>query len=60
MFPPRFVGFRAAGSKPQRKPMTRQEHLDIIQKFKDSQAELERICKEKGWEVPVMVCKVVA
>lgn len=35
----------------------RQKSLDAVQKFKDAQKELERVCKEQGIEVPVMVCE---
>lgn len=42
------------------KPMSREEQLALIQKCKNSQAELERVCKEQGIPVPVMVCEGVA
>ncbi len=34
----------------------RQKSLDAVQRFKDAQANLERVCEEKGIQVPVMVC----
>lgn len=38
------------------KPRSRAEQLAELQKYKDAQADLERICAEKGIPVPVMVC----
>lgn len=37
-------------------PMSRAEHLEKIQQYKDADDELRRICKEKGIPVPVMIC----
>jgi len=34
----------------------RKKSLDAVQKFKDAQKELERVCEEQGIPVPVMVC----
>lgn len=42
------------------KPRSREEQLAEIQKVKDAQVELERVCKEQGIPVPVMVCDGVA
>ncbi len=33
---------------------SRQRTLDRIKQFQDASAEVERVCKENGWDVPVM------
>lgn len=35
----------------------RERSLNAVKEWREAQAELERICKELGLEVPVMVCK---
>lgn len=35
----------------------REMSLNAVKEWREAQAELERICKELGLEVPVMVCK---
>lgn len=37
-------------------PASREKTLEMIQKFQAAQVELERVCKEKGIPVPVMIC----
>ncbi len=43
-------------STPREKEDNRQKTLDRIQSFNDAQAEIERVCDEKGIPVPPMVC----
>lgn len=38
------------------KPKSREEHRKTLDRWFESQRELERICKEQGIPVPVMVC----
>lgn len=35
---------------------SRERTLKALEDYQKAQAELERICKEKGIEVPVLVC----
>ena len=37
-------------------PRSREETLARLQQWRDAQANLERVCKEQGVPVPVMVC----
>lgn len=37
-------------------PKPREWHLQQILKYQKAQAELERVCKEQGIPIPVMVC----
>lgn len=38
------------------KPKSREEHRKTLDQWFASQRELERICKEQGIPVPIMVC----
>ena len=38
------------------KPTSRQENLERLKRWTEAQEELERVCKELGIPVPIMVC----
>lgn len=38
------------------KPQSREEALARLKQWQDAQNNLERVCKEQGIPVPVMVC----
>lgn len=38
------------------KPKSREETLARLKQWKDAQDNLERVCKEQGIPVPIMVC----
>jgi uncharacterized protein (DUF58 family) len=41
---------------PEEAKKSRERTLEAMRKYREAQAELERICKEKGIEVPILVC----
>lgn len=42
---------------PEEASASRARTLEAIRKCREAQAELERVCREKGIEIPVMVCR---
>lgn len=42
---------------PEEASASRARTLEAIRKYREAQEALERVCKEKGIEVPVMVCR---
>ena len=38
------------------KPSSREETLERLKKWTEAQEDLERVCKELGIPVPIMVC----
>lgn len=42
---------------PEEASASRARTLEIMRKCREAQSELERVCREKGIEIPVMVCR---
>lgn len=42
--------------RPEPKPDARERTLVRVEQFKQAQKKLEKVCEEKGMEVPVMTC----
>lgn len=38
------------------KPPSREHTLELLNKWKEAQDELERVCKELGIAIPTMIC----
>lgn len=42
---------------PEEASASRAKTLETMRKCREAQADLERVCREKGIEIPVMVCR---